>query len=770
MLLWVLTTELIAQKGLWTSVIANIEDGLHPQCIIVQGAPGSGKTTFAYEVCKKWAENQILRQFSMVILLPLRDKSIQIANKLEDLLTHDSFEIQKMVNRAIEKNAGEGILLLLEGFDELPEEKRSESSLFMKLICGKILPLATMMVTSCPWAISPLLRHYSHRISQHIEIIGFSKINIIEYISQAFSDADEQQVFQQYLELYPHMEASMNIPINCAIVVEVYRSLAAVSTGPKTMTQLYQALVMTLLLRYLMSHPNYRNTQWTITRFEDLPNPIYQQLKQISQLAYTGMMNFQQLIFSDLPSNFETLGLLQKVAEFYPHRGQSVSYNFLHLTLQEFLAAYHISLMDNREQERHFLEFGYLVKDMKSYLPSCFLGYFLQFLSGLGGLNNADVILKDELEVNTLYTCLFKYDNTLLTFDVLGGSVYEMHASTLCQWLFESQDESLIAKVYGNLHRVEKVRYNSPHNMYALGYCIAKSQCSWELNTAYPPYILCAPSKSCATDSHLEMLYKRLSVADGGRGHFTVINLQSNRFTSAGVLLLQGPHYLLEKLTELDLSQNRIDSKLCNGLTEMLCLHLFPHLRRVSLENNPIPSGGCLQLIKASTITPSLSEVVLPHLNADECKPLMSIHHITVLVLSAPEKDALAVVALAMQQNTTLKELGLQSTEFSELTISTLCTALSNNRVLKVLDLQSSTIPGIGCDYLGAMLTVNTTLEKLSLLFASTSKGGIVKLVRSLESNSTLRELWIFEDYEDCVRPLMKKLYVKDRLHIDWCP
>ena len=334
-------------------------------------------------------------------------------------------------------------------------------------------------------------------------------------------------------------------------------------------------------------------------------------------------MNFQQLIFSDLPSNFETLGLLQKVAEFYPHRGQSVSYNFLHLTLQEFLAAYHISLMDNREQERHFLEFGYLVKDMKSYLPSRFLGYFLQFLSGLGGLNNADVILKDELEVNTLYTCLFKYDNTLLTFDVLGGSVYEMHASTLCQWLFESQDESLIAKVYGNLHRVEKVRYNSPHNMYALGYCIAKSQCSWELNTAYPPYILCAPSKSCATDSHLEMLYKRLSVADGSRGHFTVINLQSNRFTSAGVLLLQGPHYLLEKLTELDLSQNRIDSKLCNGLTEMLCLHLFPHLRRVSLENNPIPSGGCLQLIKASTITPSLSEVVLPHLNADECKPLM---------------------------------------------------------------------------------------------------------------------------------------------------
>ena len=67
-----------------------------------------------------------------------------------------------MVNRAIKENAGEGVLLLLEGFDELPEEKRLESSLFMKLICGKCLPLATVMVTSRPWAISPLLRHYSH--------------------------------------------------------------------------------------------------------------------------------------------------------------------------------------------------------------------------------------------------------------------------------------------------------------------------------------------------------------------------------------------------------------------------------------------------------------------------------------------------------------------------------------------------------------------------------------------------------------------------------
>lgn len=152
-------------------------------------------------------------------------------------------------------------------------------------------------------------------------------------------------------------------------------------------------------------------------------------------------------------------------------------------------------------------------------------------------------------------------------------------------------------------------------------------------------------------------------------------------------------------------------------------------------------------MIKALTITPSLSKVVLPHLSADECK-LMSIRHTTVLVLSEPEKDSLAVIALVMQQNTTLKELGLQSTEFSELTISTLCTALSNNSALEVLDLQSSTIPGIGCDYLGAMLTVNTTLEKLSLLYASTSKGGIVKLVKSLESNSTLRELWIFDDYD----------------------
>lgn len=750
--------------------IANTETGQHPQCIIVQGAPGSGKTTFAYEVCKRWGQGKILQQYSMIVLLPLRDKTIQNANTLEDLLTHDSMEIQKKVNRVVKEKAGEGVLLLLEGFDELPEEKRSESSLFMKLICGKILPLATVMVTSRPWATSSLLKHYSHRISQHIEIMGFSKENIKEYISQAFPDADEQEKFQKYLDLYPHMQLSMNIPINCAIVVEVYRSSDSINTTPKTMTQLYKALVMTLLLRYLLSHPNYRDTDWMLERFEDLPEPVYHQLKQISELAYSGMMKLQ-LIFLNLPSHFETLGLLHKVAELYPHRGQSISYSFVHLTLQEFLAAYHISLMDSKEQERHFLELGYIAKDIRSYLPSRFFGNVLRFLSGLGGLKNADVILTDELEVDTLFEHLFQHHNSLMVSDVLTGGAYDMHVSTLCQWLFEAQDESLIAKVYGTLHRVEKVRHKLAHNMYALRYCIATSQCSWELNTTIPPYFINGVPGSRATDQHLEMLCKGLSAAEGVRGHFTIINLQINHFTSEGILLLlQIPHHLLERLTELDLSMNKLDARACNGLAQMLSSHSLPYIRRVSLEHNPIPSGGCLHLIRALTTTPSLSEVVLPHLSADECRVLMSVDQITVLVLDAPKKDALSVVAFAMQHNTTLKELGLRASKFSQLTISTLCTALSSNSTLHILDLQTSIIPDNGGEYLGAMLTVNATLEKLNLLFVSTSKRGITKLAQSLEHNSTLRELWIYEDYENCVQPLMKKPYIKDRLRIECCP
>ena len=57
-------------------------------------------------------------------------------------------------------------MFVLDGFDEFPAHKRVALSFWMKLISGKILPLATVMVTSRPWAIKTLLEQkYDTHIS-----------------------------------------------------------------------------------------------------------------------------------------------------------------------------------------------------------------------------------------------------------------------------------------------------------------------------------------------------------------------------------------------------------------------------------------------------------------------------------------------------------------------------------------------------------------------------------------------------------------------------
>lgn len=71
-------------------------------------------------------------------------------------------------------------------------------------------------------------------------------------------------------------------------------------------------------------------------------------------MAYEGIINKQQVIFSDLPDDFDSLGLMQCVPELYVDKEAALSYNFLHLTVQEFLAAFHLSQQSSEKQVEIF--------------------------------------------------------------------------------------------------------------------------------------------------------------------------------------------------------------------------------------------------------------------------------------------------------------------------------------------------------------------------------------------------------------------------------
>lgn len=229
------------------------------------------------------------------------------------------------------------------------------------MIKGNQLQEGTLLLTSRHWASQPFLLPHStnRRVSQHIEILGFTEEDIGKYLRCTLKNSPGLlHDMEQYLQLHPHIHSMMYIPLNCAIVLEVYRhSKKQNSLIPRTMTELFSSLIRSLLLRHICELPEYRDTIVALEDLRNLPVCIKYHFRRLCRLAFWGIFQkTQQIIFSadDLPSGLNTLGLMQSSMELYVDVGAKKSFNFLHLTIQEFLAACHIALFPIKDQEWFF--------------------------------------------------------------------------------------------------------------------------------------------------------------------------------------------------------------------------------------------------------------------------------------------------------------------------------------------------------------------------------------------------------------------------------
>ena len=142
--------------------------------VVVEGAPGIGKSTFVWELCRQWPTLESLKRFSLVVLLRLREERVQTATHITDLLYHSNSELRRHVGEEVERSEGEGVLFVFDGFDEFPTELR-EISLVTDIISGSAyLPRATVLVTSRPSALVQLHSLFQTSIRKHIEIVGFT--------------------------------------------------------------------------------------------------------------------------------------------------------------------------------------------------------------------------------------------------------------------------------------------------------------------------------------------------------------------------------------------------------------------------------------------------------------------------------------------------------------------------------------------------------------------------------------------------------------------
>ena len=384
-----------------------------------------------------------MKEYSLVVLLRLREKSVQQVQTVADLFYHVDSDLRQSVAKEVVSTEGKGVLLILDGFDELPSGLKHDG-LLIDLIIGRTLPKSTVIVTSRPSATAELLGKCRSRVQKHVEILGFTQECVKEYASTVFSSEPEMlDDFLTYISASnnPTINSLMYIPLNAAIVVEVYRNSR--KTGgpiPKTLTQLYTLLCLTLIQRYL-------DNEQPLNRFTDLTEKDYRQFLDLCEVVFHGMKERKVVFSSDsLPKNLAHFGFLDVVPSLYG--GGGVSYNFLHLTVQEFLAAYHIFQLPHQKELELFEQHG---RDYPWYLVWIFVAGLtgFEFFKGISIKSEAFIVNGEDEKLISL-SCM------------LTHCLYEAQIS--------EQEYSAIFEGTSNV-QIEL----TPLERYVLGYCIARS-------------------------------------------------------------------------------------------------------------------------------------------------------------------------------------------------------------------------------------------------------------------------------------------------------
>ena len=526
------------------SNVCKCEDGSVAHSVLVEGAPGVGKTTFAFELCKQWARGEILDEWGVVVIIKLRDQRTRTAQTVNDLLYHPDPEIRQAVTELVRQD-GKDMLLILDGYDELTTKQRESGSVIQWLISRELLCQATLMVTSRPLATRTLHPNFQQSIDQHIEVLGFTDENIEEYINSACGNKPELvEDFKEYLSSHPFSSALMFNPLQCAIVTDLYRShwqCGDKGFAPKTLTELYTGLVHTLLLRYLTHHPVHKDRNWRLRDMSNLPEDVKQQLKAVTALAAKGIENQQYVFDEDENVPSETLGLMQREEELTAGIGRSSSHSFLHLTLQEYLAAVNYSQQcDSPERLTQilgrdglfslcdFLKY-YRKKREQSLFSSAPHWPAVLFLAGITQLIGIRPnLLKAGLHNSRIKSC----DETSV--DV-----------SLLHLLYETQCPQLIQSTLVTSRQYISVHSRSALDWFVIGYCIANSASVWRVG-----------KKSGANHEYFNQLKKGLKLApqdDSGEG--TIVSLEiSGSWSENFKSLLKVQPFTSKTVTDIKLS------------------------------------------------------------------------------------------------------------------------------------------------------------------------------------------------------------------------
>ncbi|KAI8514825.1 hypothetical protein Bbelb_074160 [Branchiostoma belcheri] len=326
-----------------------------PRCILIEGEAGGGKTTFLSKAALDAVsqKTELGRRHDIVLLIRLREvrEGETIEEMVWDQCVPQTVGVDVESIRAMLQRNESRMLFLLDGFDELRPKARAGRQAIPKLLEGKLYPNSTVLITSRP---SAGVQQYT-RPDCHVHIMGFSVPEVVQYIRQYFSIAQNSErgehLINQHFKIMIRSESRIvydliHTPIFLLLICVLWEeNQEMVSTG--TMTGLYDSL-LTCLVRKCCKR------EGVDMPTDGLPTEVADSLLQFGKLALGALQKNETLI--DLAEverenvNWELLlklgvvSLEVSASKLHPRK----QLNFSHKTMQEYLAGRYVahSLMD----------------------------------------------------------------------------------------------------------------------------------------------------------------------------------------------------------------------------------------------------------------------------------------------------------------------------------------------------------------------------------------------------------------------------------------
>ncbi len=387
--------------------------------VLTKGIAGIGKTVSVQKFILDWAEGKANQDVDFMFVLPFRELNLIRDHQysLHRLLLDFHPELQDLDSKIYEQCK---VVFIFDGLDESRitlmfsdaqkvcdvTETSSVDVLMSNLMKGDLLPSALIWITSRPAAANQIPSEYISRLT---EIQGFTDPQKEEYFRKRISDQHQANRIISHIRRARSLHIMCHIPVFCWISSTVLQKLLEEDLSaeiPQTLTEMY--------IHFLLIQINTRNQKYYKRKPNNLLQSSRKGIVKLAEVAFKQLMKGNVMFYEEdlIESGIDVTdasvysGICTEIFKEESVIHQRKVYSFIHLTFQEFLAAFHVfycHLMKNIKTLQWFLGYKYkryrseknplylilettVYKSLKS--KNGHLDLFLRFLLGVSQESN----------------------------------------------------------------------------------------------------------------------------------------------------------------------------------------------------------------------------------------------------------------------------------------------------------------------------------------------------------------------------------------------